>query len=67
MTEEKNDKKYGIVYEDHNDESDIILENNDPILIEDDERIISKDESKPWNFIIEGDNLHALQLLEKTH
>lgn len=67
LESEVKDKKYGIVYENHNEETDIILENNAPVLIEDNERILSKDESKPWNFLIEGDNLQALQLLEKTH
>lgn len=64
---EVKDKKYGIVYENHIEETDIILENNVPVLIEDKERVLSKDESKPWNFIIEGDNLQVLKLLEKTH
>lgn len=30
-------------------------------------RRLCKDPSLPWNFIIEGDNLQALYLLEKTH
>ncbi len=50
LESEVKDKKYGIVYEKHNEETDIILENNAPVLIEDNERILSKDESNPWNF-----------------
>ena len=33
----------------------------------DPERRLCKDENLPWNFIIQGDNLQALYLLEKTH
>lgn len=61
------EKKYGLVWEEHSEEVDELLEENIPVLIADKERRLCKDESKPWNFIIEGDNLQALYLLEKTH
>lgn len=61
------EKKYGLVFEEHTEQVDEMLENNIPILTEDKERILIKDKTKPVNFIIEGDNLQALYLLEKTH
>ena len=61
------EKKYGLIWEEHSEEVDELLEENIPILTEDPERRLCKDESLPWNFIIEGDNLQALYLLEKTH
>ncbi len=64
---EKEEKKYGLVFEEHTEYVDEMLENNIPILTEDKERVIIKDATKPINFIIEGDNLQALYLLDKTH
>lgn len=61
------DKKFGLVFEEHTEEADEKLKDNIPVLCADSERLICKDESLPYNFIIEGDNLHALHLLEKTH
>ena len=61
------DKKYGLVWEEHSEEVDDLLKENIPILTADPERRLCKDESLPWNFIIEGDNLQALYLLQKTH
>ena len=61
------EKKFGIVYEEHKEEVDKLLEENIPIFIEDESKIICKDKNLPYNFIIEGDNLQALYLLEKTH
>ncbi|MGM9646187.1 MAG: site-specific DNA-methyltransferase [Eubacteriales bacterium] len=61
------EKKYGLVWEEHTEEVDDLLETNIPVLCEDKERRLCKDEDLPWNFIIEGDNLQALYILEKTH
>ncbi len=61
------DKKYGLIWEDHTEQVDEMLEENIPIFCEDPERRLCSDEKLPWNFIIEGDNLQALYLLEKTH
>ena len=61
------DKKFGLVFEEHTEEMDVLLKNNIPILCEDKEKVITKDKTCPWNFLIEGDNLQALYLLEKTH
>jgi 16S rRNA G966 N2-methylase RsmD len=64
---ELNNKKYGLMFEEHEEEVDERLKKYIPVLIADNEKIIQKDGSKPFNFIIEGDNLQALHILEKTH
>ena len=61
------EKKYGLIWEEHSEAVDDMLRENIPVLIEDPRRRLCKDETLPWNFIIEGDNLQALYLLEKTH
>ena len=61
------EKKYGLVFEEHNEEVDEVLEDNIPIFSEDVDRKICMDKDLPYNFLIEGDNLQALYLLEKTH
>lgn len=61
------DKKYGLVWEEHTEQVDEMLEENIPIFREDSERKLCKSSSLPYNFIIEGDNLQALYLLAKTH
>jgi adenine-specific DNA-methyltransferase len=58
-------KKYGLVFEEHREIIDEILENNVPILKEDESLFI--DNGGQMNFLIEGDNLASLKLLEKTH
>jgi len=61
------EKKFGLVFEEHTEEVDEKILTDIPVLCADDDRRLCKDESKPWNFIIQGDNLQALYLLEKTH
>lgn len=61
------EKKYGLVWEEHSEEVDELLAENIPVLTADPNRQLCTNESLPWNFIIEGDNLQALYLLEKTH
>lgn len=61
------EKKYGLVWEEHSEEVDELLAENIPVLTADPERRLCTDENLPWNFIIQGDNLQALYLLEKTH
>lgn len=58
-------KKYGLVFEEHREAIDEILEQNTPVLTEEKDLFI--DNGGQINFLIEGDNLAALQLLEKTH
>lgn len=58
-------KKYGLVFEEHREGIDEVLENNVPVLTEDTDLFI--DNGGQMNFLIEGDNLASLKLLEKTH
>ena len=58
-------KKYGLVYEEHKELIDEILETNTPVLSEDESLFI--DNGGTMNFLIEGDNLASLNILEKTH
>ena len=58
-------KKYGLVFEEHKEAIDEILESNTPVLSE--EKNLFIDNDGQMNFLIEGDNLASLQLLEKTH
>ncbi|MFM1563964.1 site-specific DNA-methyltransferase [Helcococcus ovis] len=62
-----NEKKYGLVWEEHSEKVDEMLEHNIPIFIEDETRKITANEDEAYNFLLEGDNLHSLRLLEKTH
>lgn len=49
-----NEKKFGLVWEEHTEQVDEMLKSYIPVLCEDPERRLCKDESLPWNFIIEG-------------
>ncbi|MEQ6856085.1 site-specific DNA-methyltransferase [Lysinibacillus capsici] len=57
-------KKYGLVFEEHIEKIDSILEEHTPVLIEEKELFL--DNGGQMNFLIEGDNLAALNLLNKT-
>lgn len=61
------EKKYGLVWEEHEEEVDKKLVHNIPVFREVEERRIVADKNADFNFLIEGDNLHSLKLLEKTH
>ncbi|MDD7471431.1 MAG: site-specific DNA-methyltransferase, partial [Firmicutes bacterium] len=61
------EKKYGLVWEEHEEEVDKKLVHNIPVFKEVEERKIVADENADFNFLLEGDNLHSLKLLEKTH
>lgn len=61
-------KKYGLVWEEHEEEVDLKMQTHIPVFTEDKSReIIGNPESGEYNFLLEGDNLHSLKLLEKTH
>lgn len=62
-----NEKKYGLVWEEHSEKVDEELVHNIPIFVEDKNRKITSNDDEPCNFLLEGDNLHSLKLLEKTH
>ena len=57
-------KKFGLVFEEHVEEIDRLLDDCLPVLKEVDSLKIN---GKKYNFLIEGDNLAALELLKKTH
>lgn len=60
-------KKYGLVWEEHEERVDKELETNIPVFEEVKSRELVKQEEDKYNFLLEGDNLHSLYLLEKTH
>ena len=60
-----NGKKYGLVFEEHREDIDEVLETHTPVLTEETDLFI--DNGGQMNFLIEGDNLASLKLLEKTH
>lgn len=61
------EKKFGLIFEEHTETVDETLIENIPVLTAVDDKRLCKNQSLPWNFILEGDNLQALYLLEKTH
>lgn len=65
LEKDVNSKKYGLVFEEHREEIDKVLDSHTPILTEEKDLFI--DNGEQMNFLIEGDNLAALKLLEKTH
>ena len=64
---ELNIKKYGLVWEQHEEEVDVMIRDNVPVFTEVAEREITATDTNDYNFLLEGDNLHSLKLLEKTH
>ena len=60
-------KRYGLVWEEHEEAVDVMMRENIPVFTEVKEREISMAEDVEYNFLLEGDNLHSLHLLEKTH
>ena len=60
-------KKYGLVWEQHEEAVDVMMRDNVPVFTEVPEREITAAPGQGYNFILEGDNLHSLRLLEKTH
>ena len=65
IEKELNTKKFGLVFEEHRESIDDTLETHTPVLTENIKLFI--DNGGQVNFLIEGDNLAALQLLQKTH
>lgn len=64
---ELNMKKYGLVWEQHEEAVDIMMRDAIPVFNEVLEREITAASCEAYNFLLEGDNLHSLRLLEKTH
>lgn len=65
LEKEVNGKKYGLIFEEHHEEIDDVLDTHTPVLTEDEALFI--DHGGLMNFLVEGDNLASLKLLEKTH
>src|SRR4030042_2571931 len=63
----KKRKKYGLVWEDKPEEIVEICKEKLPILKEVKSKEIITDPGKPVNLLIEGDNYHALSVLNYTH
>lgn len=61
------EKKYGLVWEEHEERVDQEMKDKVPVFCEITEKEIKADGELPFNFLLEGDNLHSLYLLEKTH
>ena len=59
-------KKYGLIWEEHEERVDKELETKIPTFEDIKDKQIKYNNSK-YNFLLEGDNLHSLYLLEKTH
>ena len=60
-------KKYGLIWEEHEERVDKELETQIPTFEETKDKEIVFNSSDKFNFLLEGDNLHSLYLLEKTH
>ena len=61
-------KKYGLVWEEHEEAVDVKMRTHIPVFTADDSKEIHADSTtENYNFLLEGDNLHSLKLLQKTH
>ncbi|MBU2614531.1 MAG: site-specific DNA-methyltransferase [Elusimicrobia bacterium] len=60
-------KKYGLVWEDKHEEVVELCKEKLPVLKEVKSKEIITDKNKPVNLLIEGDNYHALSVLNYTH
>ena len=61
-------KKYGLVWEEHAEIVEEEMKTKIPVFVEDEiKKINDNPDSEDFNFLLEGDNLHSLHLLEKTH
>ena len=63
----KKRKKYGIVWEEKPEKVAELCKEKLPVLEEDKSKEIKTDGNKPINILIEGDNYHALSVLNYTH
>ncbi|MEM3370244.1 MAG: site-specific DNA-methyltransferase [Candidatus Woesearchaeota archaeon] len=63
----KKQKKYGIVWEDKPEQVALMCKEKLPVLTEVKDKEIITDPNKPTNILIEGDNYHALSVLNYTH
>ncbi|MCM1237100.1 MAG: site-specific DNA-methyltransferase [Ruminococcus flavefaciens] len=68
IEKELTSKKYGLVWEEHEEEVDVKMQTHIPVFAEVKEKeIVGDSDNDECDFLLEGDNLHSLKLLEKTH
>lgn len=60
-------KKYGLIWEEHEERVDKELKTQIPTFEEIKDKEVVSNPNEKFNFLLEGDNLHSLYLLEKTH
>lgn len=60
-------KRYGLVWEEHEDPVDVMMRDHIPVFVEVKDRELAEAPGKGYDFLLEGDNLHSLYLLEKTY
>lgn len=62
-------KKYGLVWEEEKTKEKFEAESEGklPVLVEDKKKEIKTDSDKPTHILIEGDNYHALSVMNYTH
>ncbi len=60
-------KKYGLLWEEHEEKVDEELKTKIPTFKEVKDKEITSNKDDKFNFLLEGDNLHSLYLLERTH
>lgn len=64
---ELNRTPYGLVWEEHSEQVDDDMKTKIPVFVNDKSKEIKTSILNKYNFLLEGDNLHSLKLLEKTH
>ncbi len=64
---ELTNRKYGLIWEEHEERVESEMREAVPVFTEVADKEIISDASLPYNFLLEGDNLHSLKLLQKTH
>ena len=67
IEKELRDKMYGLIWEEHQERVDTEIIDKIPVFKELVDKELKTDNIDYFNFLLEGDNLHALKLLEKTH
>ena len=62
-------KKYGLVWDEEREPEQVVLQCKKelPVLKEVKEKEIKNDPDKPTHILIEGDNYHALSVMNYTH
>lgn len=63
----KKGKKFGLLWEDNPEDVAELCKTKLPVLVDVEDKEISSDVPAPTNILIEGDNYHALSVLNYTH